>query len=56
MLVDCLEKSSSTWWGRGDMAWVIAGVVPIEPIPWRGKLNLWDCRFKYRPLKKNIYR
>jgi hypothetical protein len=52
MLVDCLEKSSSLWWYRGEMAWVIAGVVPIEPIPWTGGLSLWDCRFKYRPLTK----
>jgi hypothetical protein len=50
MLVDCVEKSSSPWWYPGELGWVIGGVVPIEPIPWTGALNLWDCRFKFRPL------
>lgn len=49
MLVDCVEKSSSAWFG-GEWGWVIQGVVPIEPVPWVGGLGIWDCRFKYRPV------
>ena len=49
MLVDCVEKSSSSWFG-GEWGWVLEGVLPIEPIPWTGGLSTWDCRFKYRPL------
>ena len=52
MLVDCVEKSSSPWWYRGAKGWVISGVVPIIPIPWKGRLSLWDCKFKYSPLTK----
>lgn len=49
MLVDCVEKSSSPWFG-GPYGWVIQGIVPIEPVPFSGTLGLWDCQFKYRPL------
>jgi hypothetical protein len=50
MFVDCVEKSSSPWF-EGDWGWVLKGVLPIEPIPWTGALGLWDCKFKYRPLR-----
>jgi hypothetical protein len=49
MLVGCLERSRSPWFG-GKYGWQLAGVVPIEPVPFKGKLNLWPCRFDYRPL------
>jgi len=52
MLVDCVDKSSSPWWDKGKWGWVIAGVVPIVPIPRNGKRGVWDCRFKYSPLVK----
>ncbi len=51
MLEDCIEKSSSPWFG-GEWGWVISGVVPIEPISWTGGLGIWECKFKYRPLVK----
>ena len=47
MVAGCVEKSPSLWHDRGYWGWVIAGVVPIEPISWIGGQNLWDCRFKY---------
>lgn len=49
MLVDCVEKSSSPWFG-GKWGWVLQGVIPIEPITCKGRLGLWTCKFKYRPL------
>lgn len=50
MIVDCVDHSSSPWFS-GAWGFVIEGVVPIEPIRWRkGKLSLWDCAFRYRPL------
>lgn len=52
MVVDCVKPSSSPWYFKGNWAWVLGAVVPIEPIPWDGALGLWDCRFKYRPLAK----
>lgn len=51
MLVDCVEKSSSPWY-VGKWGWLLAGVIPIEPVPLTGALSIWDCKFKYRPLKK----
>ena len=49
MIVDCVEQSSSPWFG-GEWGWVLQGVIPILPIPWTGGLGIWDCRFKYQPL------
>lgn len=49
MLVDCVEKSTSPWYG-GEYGWVIQGIVPIEPVPFTGTLGLWDCRFNFCPL------
>ncbi|HRX79607.1 MAG: hypothetical protein H6821_05565 [Planctomycetaceae bacterium] len=51
MLVDCVDRSSSVWF-HGDWGWVLEGVIPIEPIPWVGGLGVWDCKFKYQPLRK----
>lgn len=51
MLVDCVQKSSSPWF-EGEWGWVLAGVIPIRPVPLAGKLGIWDCKFKYRPLKR----
>lgn len=52
MLVDCCESFASPWWdGPDSWAWVLRGVVPIEPIPVKGALGLWNCKkFAYRPL------
>lgn len=52
MLVDCVEQSSSPWYEGRDFGWVLAGVVPIEPIPWKGQVGLWNGRFAYRPLPR----
>jgi hypothetical protein len=52
MIVDCVEKSSSPWFG-GEWGWVLTGIVPIEPVFRVGALSTWDCKFKYRPLKKS---
>lgn len=49
MLVDCVDRSSSPWF-QGEWGWVIQGVIPIHPVPMKGALNLWNCRFKYRPV------
>ena len=51
MLVDCVRKSSSPWF-NGEWGWRIQGVCPIEPIPAKGTLGLWECSFKYTPLMK----
>lgn len=51
MVVDCVESCSSPWWDREQFGWVISGVVPIEPIHYKGARGLWPCRFKYRPLR-----
>ncbi|HEX4142956.1 MAG TPA: hypothetical protein VHY91_05360 [Pirellulales bacterium] len=53
MLVDCVERSSSPWYG-GAWGWVLEGVIPIEPIPWTGGLSTWNCKFKYRPLNRVV--
>lgn len=54
MLVDCRESFPSPWWGGSpEYAFVLRGVVPIAPIPMAGKLKLWRCRFKYRPLERS---
>lgn len=52
MLTDCVEKSSSPWFGD-EWGWVLSGVIPIEPIPRTGGLSLWDCKFKYCPLVRS---
>ena len=52
MLTGCIQKSSSPWRGDDEWAWVLEGVIPIEPIPWVGGLSIWDCQLKYRPLVK----
>lgn len=49
MIVDCVDKSSSPWF-RGQWGWVLEGIVPIVPIPHKGSLGLWDCKFKYKPV------
>lgn len=54
MLVDCVKRSSSPWYCPDNSAWVLSGVVPIEPVECKGALGLWDCRFKYRPLRPVI--
>jgi len=48
MLVDCVDKSSSPWY-EGEWGWLIQGVIPIQPVPMKGALGLWNCKFKYRP-------
>lgn len=50
MLTDCVETSSSMWHDSGYQAFLLEGVIPIEPVPMIGTLGLWDCEFKYRPL------
>lgn len=50
MLVDCVERSTSPWF-QGKWGWVLRGIVPIEPIPMSGNLGIWNCKFKFRPLK-----
>jgi hypothetical protein len=52
MLVDCVEKSPSPWWIKGEKGWMISGVVPIVPVPWTGGLSFWPCKFKFSPLMK----
>lgn len=49
MIVDCVERSSSPWF-EGEWGWVLEGIVPIEPVPWKGALSFWDCEFKYKPV------
>lgn len=51
MLVDCVERSASPWFG-GPFGWVLGGVVPVEPVPMTGGLSLWDCEFDYTPLAR----
>ncbi len=53
MLVDCVASSSSPWYVEG-WAWLLAGVVPIEPVPWTGDLGLWSCEFEYQPLSRRV--
>lgn len=48
MLVDCVDRSSSPWFS-GDWGWVLQGVIPIYPVPMKGALGLWNCKFKFRP-------
>jgi hypothetical protein len=47
MLVDCVAHSSSPWFG-GIWGFVLEGVIPIRPIPKKGRLGLWDCKFNYQ--------
>ncbi len=50
MLVDCVERSKSPWFEAGtNYGWVLAGVIPIKPIPRNGALGLWPCEFEYEP-------
>lgn len=49
-LVDCVEESESPWHGYGSWGYKLTGTIPIKPMPWKGNLGLWKCRFKYRPL------
>lgn len=51
MLADCVERSASPWFS-GEFGWVLAGVVPVEPVPMTGGLSLWDCEFEYTPLAR----
>lgn len=52
MLTDCTKRRKSTWHSTDpdSWGWVLQGVVPIKPIPKKGTLGLWDCRFHYEPL------
>ena len=50
MIVDCVERSSSPWHYPDSWGWVLEGVVPIEPVPMKGTLGLWECKFYYAPL------
>lgn len=40
-LVDVVTESASPWF-VGEFGWVLANPVAIEPIPYKGKLGLFD--------------
>jgi len=40
-LLDCVERSSSRWFS-GDYGFVLANPRPIEPVPCKGRLGLFD--------------
>ncbi|MGC8888337.1 MAG: ASCH domain-containing protein [Verrucomicrobiia bacterium] len=40
-LVDCVKKSDSIWF-EGPYGFVLRNVKPLEPIPCKGALNIWD--------------
>lgn len=52
MVVDCVEKSSSIWFDGTGWGWVLEGVIPIEPIKLKGARGIWDCEFRYTPLRE----
>lgn len=41
-IVDCVRESKSPWF-VGPWGIVLADVTPIDIIPCRGQLGLWDC-------------
>lgn len=40
-LIDIVVESDSPWY-TGDIGWILANPVAIKPIPYRGKLGLFD--------------
>ncbi len=49
-LSHCSEKRKSVWHMPDCWGWRIEGVVPIKPVPMKGALGVWDCKFNYEPL------
>lgn len=42
-IVDCVEKSQSTWYAKGNKGFVLARPRKLpKPIPCKGALKLWD--------------
>ena len=47
MLTDCLEESDSVWHTPEYWGFKLEYVIPIKPVPMKGKLGVWDCSFSY---------
>jgi len=52
MIGSAKRRPHLSGWFFGEWGFVLKDVVGIEPEKRKGPLGLWDCRFKYRPLKK----
>lgn len=50
-LVDCVKKSDSIWF-EGPYGFVLKNVRPIEPIPCKGALNIWNVPEEIEKLVK----
>jgi hypothetical protein len=41
-LVDCIRDSASRWAEKGLWHWVLKNPIPVDPIPVKGSLGLWE--------------
>jgi hypothetical protein len=52
MITACLKKSGSPWHIKGDWGLEIEAVIPIKPVPMKGSLGFWNCKFEYEPYER----